>query len=627
VLLSAPAPAAAQRDVFVEGIVELTAAAAGTFGDEGPRIRSALTRMTDGLADRDRSIGLLESREAPEPPAAALQRHVTLGDAYLERGRLGDALRELEEAIRLDPRRADVHLRLGLALRAAGRTADAARAFHAAWDLDRLDPVTTYHAVTANPAANGLRLPHDAVWMAYRGLVEETFLRRTAFRRSGLIDETTVTAPVVPPAAYARGYALLEERAYDEALAELRRAALADPLLTDPAVALAPMRLGIAALRQGRLEEARRQLESAIVAAPRSSEAHRVLGLVYWAASHYDRSLGHLETAIRLNPADERSRIAQGRVLIEAGRVPDAQRALQATLDALPDSRLAHWWLSWVYESLNGISRARHHLEQAAGPGMLAGRARLWAAIGRLARVEGDFTIAVEAFGRAVSANPDDAAAHKGLARAYLDQDRTDEALQELLAACVIVPRDADVHAAVGRIHLDAGRHEDAALALRRALALKPDHLEARYALGATLTRMGDAAGAAREMDTFAEASARVLAARRHNMSVDVLIEEAALRTAEGWHDRAAALWHKVVEADPGKPAHVIGLATALANAGRLHEAIQQYEAAAPLAADPDVYRRLAELYATAGRPGDSARARAMSDRLLQVPPGPGDGR
>ena len=61
-----------------------------------------------------------------------------------------------------------------------------------------------------------------------------------------------------------------------------------------------------------------------------------------------------------------------------------------------------------------------------------------------------------------------------------------------------------------------------------------------------------------------------------------------------------------------------LALASALIRAGRASMAIEQLESAAKLHPDPDVYRQLADAYATLGRANESATARAMSQRLLR---------
>jgi tetratricopeptide (TPR) repeat protein len=226
---------------------------------------------------------------------------------------------------------------------------------------------------------------------------------------------------------------------------------------------------------------------------------------------------------------------------------------------------------------------------------------------------------------RSVRDNPNDPVAHRHMAAVLLQQDRADGAFAELVAALLIDPRDADAHAGIGQIHLNAGRDADAAAALRRALEIRQGHAEARYALATALARLGRTQEAAQELERFDQQQQRMLADRRRNMTLDVLREEAALRAAEGAYDRAAALWQQVIDQQPERSSDHVGLAAALAGAGRIDAAIREYEAAARLDGAPDVYRQLAAVYAQAGRTEDSARARIMYDRALQgLPTGQG---
>src|SRR5689334_7709457 len=98
------------------------------------------------------------------------------------------------------------------------------------------------------------------------------------------LEEVAKGMPLVPLALYRRGFEQLANGDVRSAIAEFRHAASADPLVTG---------------------------------AP--SEAPRVQGLRHWAASEFDKSIEQLEAAIRLNPADERSRLALSRVLSSAG--------------------------------------------------------------------------------------------------------------------------------------------------------------------------------------------------------------------------------------------------------------------------------------------------------------------
>jgi tetratricopeptide (TPR) repeat protein len=131
------------------------------------------------------------------------------------------------------------------------------------------------------------------------------------------------------------------------------------------------------------------------------------------------------------------------------------------------------------------------------------------------------------------------------------------------------------------------------------------------------LTRLGDSREAARYFEHVEQVQRQRLADRRRMLSLDALREEAALRAREGDHNGASALWRQVIGLDPQRASDHVGLAEALANAGRLDAAIEEYERAATLGADPVVYRRLADLYAKAGRAPDAARARLRYEAAL----------
>ena len=138
----------------------------------------------------------------------------------------------------------------------------------------------------------------------------------------------------------------------------------------------------------------------------------------------------------------------------------------------------------------------------------IVGRAGLYTAIGRLAGNATDVPAALDAFARAVDANPNDPAAHKYLAGALLQQDRAGEAFIEFVATLLIDPLDGDAHAGIGQIHLDAGRYGDAVDALRRAVDVRPGHTEARYALATALMRLGKTQEAARSSTVSRQRSA-----------------------------------------------------------------------------------------------------------------------
>ena len=585
-MLAVPESVSAQQTAFQKALVELTGAIEGTYGDEGPLIGPTLDRMSEALAVWNREIAAAETAVTALSNAAEsdiLTRRVSLARMYAERGRFTDALLQLDASLRLDPRRAEAHMLRGIVLRALRRHAEAAEAFLSARSADGRDPQIAYYlsqsaAVTGNAAH--LEEASKALTAAYRTLATGGSRgTRIRFARVAAFPWPDDGPPLLPLAAYRQPYDRLARGEYETAIAELRRAAALDPLITDPAWRAASTARAVGALRQGRLAEARSLLEHSDVLET-SSEAHRILGLIYWAESNYDKGVEQLTSAIRLAPRNERARLALARVLSSAGRDAEAATALEETLRVLPESALAHWWLALSLERLNRFTVARREFSEAAS-GAIAGEGQLHAAVGRSASAAADVAGAIQSFLRAVDANPNDAAHHKHLAVSLVQQDRAAEALVEFIAALLINAADAEALTGIGQIHLNAGRDAEAVDALRRATEIAPAGHDARYALANALVRLGRSQEAAEHFVRVEQAQRQMLADRRRGMSHDVLKEEAALRVAEG----------------------------------KLEAAITLYEKALAVTVDPQVYSHLAVLYAKVGRAPDAARARAMYEK------------
>ena len=221
-----------------------------------------------------------------------------------------------------------------------------------------------------------------------------------------------------------------------------------------------------------------------------------------------------------------------GFALLSAGRFSDAVAALnaaQAERERAEDSPLAHLARGQRDEAQNRVADARREY-QAALAGTLVGRSVLLVGIARLAQVDGDPAGAIDAFARAVRLNPNDPNIHKELASAYAAEGRADDAFCELLAALLIDRRDAQVHAAIGQVYLDSGRNAEAVAAFNRALEMMPDRYEIRYALATALTRLGNTAEAARQLDLFDRLRREALERRRRDLANEVEREDALRR-------------------------------------------------------------------------------------------------
>lgn len=620
-LLLLPSRAIAQHDAFVGALAGFTEALPGTFGDERAATRASLDLMERGLVEWDRTLREYESNILTIGPTASagrkLEMHRAMAMAYLARGRFDDAGREFNAAAALSPE-PQVHLFRGVVSDAAGRPADALKAHLAAWALDRTDPVAAYMLADAS-VRSGSPPPAEAV-ATLSTVVDRIAAGAYAaepepFINVAFMPDDLTRTPMFVPWWYADAYAHLKRAECAAALEAMRAAAAQDPLLATPAQPA--VLAGAEALRAGQATRAIDAFTAAVRDAG-SSEAHRMLGVAYWLSGELERSIEHLEQAVRLSPKDERARLMLARVLEEKGDTGRAERMLVETAAAIPSSARAHFRLGRLYGAANRTEDAVHEYEAAIGVGVFTGEAPLLLDIGALYHRELDARRAETAFARAVALRPNDAVAHRERGRALLDLERPEAALVELAAALLVDPKDYDSYVTLGQIHLDGGRYAQAVPLLTRAIAIEPDEPSAYYVLATALVRSGRGDEAALHLQTFARLQALALDKRRRGIELSTARLDAGVLTDKGELDRAVAEWTRIVADWPDIAANYAGLAAALAGRGQLDAAVTQFERALTLDPAAGVYRQLAALYDRMGRPDAAAATRAKLAQAQQ---------
>jgi tetratricopeptide (TPR) repeat protein len=618
-------PALETKQRFVAGLIGFMEALPGSYGDEGPRLLASLDEMEAALRRWDAGLrgyesGIREQLRGAQPSVAAAL-HMPLGAVLLERGRFDDALREFEEAARLEPQRAEVQMFRGFAYQAAGRPSDATRAFRAAWQIDPTDPIAAYLVARAGPGdgrSTDLQQAIRALSAFQRERLVQAAQRRAPFTTVSLLEESAGNDPEFPPALYADGFASIRAGKYEEALARLRAAVAADPMNADVALNAQPYVQGILALRGGRPDAAIRDLQAAVEVNPGSSEAHRALGTAFRLDHQYSASIDQFGEAIRLRPTDERSRLALAEVFVESGRRDRVEQTLRDAIQAIPGSGTARWKLGQTYQALSREEDSLPAFEEAASFPTLAGADRIQAVIGTLYLRRTDFDRAIVALRRRLDGDPNSAVAHRELADAYLQQGRQDEAMLEYLATLLIDPADAEACAAIGQIHLSAGRYDNAVEILQRAVNLKPQHKEARYALANALVRLGKMDEGRRELEVVGKLQAEALEEEHRSYELNQLKLEGNLRFNEGKYEEAARLWKQAVDRQPDLSSNHVSLGQALANGAHHEAAIESFQRALGLGAGLELHRSIAEEHEKLGDTEAAERERALYRQLRQ---------
>ena len=617
VFLAFPSSGAAQRDPFFAALLNFYRTLGGVYGDEGPQLSRHLESMSAALAKWDEEIRDWEREVRPRlkegDPQVALQVHTFLASLYMERGRFDEALRELDEDIRIDPRRAAFPRFKGLIHQLAGRRGAAADAFWEAWLLDPADPLNAYRAIafpstqlTEQERARAL----DTLRNSERELVMGARTAGTPFVNiTGIIDDAGGGMAFVP-AAYAQGFALVVSGNLDAGVAALRAAVAADPLVADAATRAPTTAEGLTALREGRVTDAIDQLEKTVARANGSSEAHRMLATAYGVSGDITRSLDHLRAAVRLNPRDERSWVALGRTLDQTGRSLEAEQAVRTAIAAIPDAGALRWQLA-VF-----AARQARTVEADVAPilsldryVLLAGRGDLYVSLARFARTQLDYERAIAILEQAVALTPNNSAAHKALGRAYVDDGREDEGYVEFVVALMLDPGDEETRLALARVHLAAGRADRAVEILERTAS--SGTRDAIRTLGEALLRTGKTAEGEKRLQESERLQAEAVEDERRQRTGATLALQAEVRMTERDYAGAIDLWQQVVAARGDSASTHLRLADALVAAKRFSEAAAAYQTAISLNATADVHRRLADLFDALGRREDSARERA----------------
>jgi tetratricopeptide (TPR) repeat protein len=298
-----------------------------------------------------------------------------------------------------------------------------------------------------------------------------------------------------------------------------------------------------------------------------------------------------LTTAIRLQPADERSRIALGRELLVGQRRREAEQVLHDALATLPASAEARWALAQMYIESARSLEAVVQLETLSTVPMLAGRGQLLWLLAGLHRRHQDFEAMTRALSERTRLDLNNPVVHKELGLALILRGRRQHALAEMLVSARLAPNDMETLARIGQIHLDDERYADAEAVLRQVVTRAPDMTRARFALGTTLLRLGRAEEGQAELAAFRRLSAAQLDAERRTVEYERLLRSAAQSVRDG----------------------------------RVVEAITSLEQAAAIVDDdPRVYELMASAYGALGRTDDRARALAAYERLTGTA-APGD--
>ena len=221
--------------------------------------------------------------------------------------------------------------------------------------------------------------------------------------------------------------------------------------------------------------------------------------------------------ALTAAPGSPAANYGLAQIALRQERPEDAVALFEQVLELQPTASAVHYMLGLAYRDLGELDRAR---EQLAASGevlvkahdpladALAQRVRgasLYISRGNLALIAGNHELAIQAYGKAVAATPEDLLAIQGLAHAYARSGRTDQAIALYEQIVETSPGEAVMLYNLGTLLSEIGREQEAEAALRSALEIAPELTDARFNLALMEEQRGNWAAALAQYEAIIE--------------------------------------------------------------------------------------------------------------------------
>lgn len=236
----------------------------------------------------------------------------------------------------------------------------------------------------------------------------------------------------------------------------------------------------------------------------------------------YDWPLTVFDSCVQLDPTDPRAHLGRGTVLMEMGRLDEAEEALSQAVSL--DRSLAEAWhnLALCFERQKKFDQARNTYTEALRlrPGAIGdlvglvqssidgrrfelaerhlaeaeelfpGNTELIYLRGVLLAARGDLSNALLRFDQVIAEMPDHPKAHVQRGGIFAAQGKTEDAMRSLTRACELMPESFIAHQSVAELLLGMNQADAALSYLRRSYALSPPN-ETRHAVHEQLLYIG----------------------------------------------------------------------------------------------------------------------------------------
>jgi tetratricopeptide (TPR) repeat protein len=298
------------------------------------------------------------------------------------------------------------------------------------------------------------------------------------------------------------------EKRYTEAVEALESAARYRPDSQDVLVDLS-----IAYFDAGQYRQALTPAGKALALNPQSVGAHHMAGKTYFMLGDFQKSVGELETALKLSPADYDIAYTLGLAHLKQHELTPAKQIYERMLAQLGDRPQLHIIFGRAYRETSFLPEAVEEFKRAVALDPHFPRAHYYLGLTYLLK-DGASRLddAAEEFKVELNSNPEEFFANYYLGVVFVIQRKWDEAIPLLEKATRIEPNNPDPYFHLGQAYQSVERHGQAIESLRKSIALNPElsHNDyqvttAHYRLGQSLVKTGQKDEGEKELQTAAE--------------------------------------------------------------------------------------------------------------------------
>lgn len=523
---------------------------------------------------------------AAEPPVAAASTagagfHYSIAILHALNENIGEAIREMEEAIALDPASPYLGKELASLYTEKG---DAAKAMMICKQILQQHP----DDIDTRLLLGGLylsRKDYPGAAAEYRRVIgldpkktAARFYLGTSLAEMKKLDEAAAAFHEllkIDPDHFMGNYylarILTELKQYDEAEAGFKKT-----LSLRPHIESVMIELAVLYERQGKIPQAIEVYRNFIDLFPARLQARIKLGELYLREQRHDDAEKAFQEALALDDRNREVRMTLGLIHLERGQHEKAIEKFSALIREYPTEYRLIYLLGTTYEEIKDDAKALETLRGIPASAEQFGSAQI--RIGMILKKQRRVTEAVDSLLQAIRKKGDAPNLYAFLASIYEEEKQYAAAEGLIREGLRIIPASVDLHFSLGVLFEKTGRFDESIEAMKKVLAIEPEHAEALNFIG--------------------------------YMYAD-----------RGIHlDEAERMIRKALELKPGNGYMIDSLGWVCFRTNRMEEAIRYLkEAASALPEDAAILEHLGDVYV---RTGQSREAAEAYEKAIRFTPG-----